>query len=233
MVKSQRQEENELVWWPPESVQELARLAFDSGGDPDSIYPALDPTMLTVPDVEGSKENRCQLTRTPYGRRFISEELNVYLENLFNLIVGRAPDIGLEVSLCRFDLFHGHIFITETGRLGILFHAKEYPACNKEFPFNMGYCQIGSNVTYDADSMNLRNILWLAPLPSISGKDWLAPGVLVALDAHPGGIIYRDVIPEYLDYVRTIYEGDLGDVVADVSYLNVGDTKPDYQIFIC
>ncbi|XP_059313201.1 uncharacterized protein LOC132064284 isoform X2 [Lycium ferocissimum] len=55
------------------------------------------------------------------------------------------------------------------------FHAKEYPAYDKEvFPCNMGYCQIGSNVSYD-DSMNLRNILWLAPLASNSTKEWLAP----------------------------------------------------------
>jgi hypothetical protein len=26
---------------------------------------------------------------------------------------------------------------------------------------------------------------------------------------------------------------DLGEVVVDVNYLNVGDTVPDYQIFVC
>lgn len=36
---------------------------------------------------------------------------------------------------------------------------------------------LGSDVTYD-DSMNLRNILWLAPLPSNSSPDWLAPGII-------------------------------------------------------
>lgn len=82
------------------------------------------------------------------------------------------------------------------------FHAKEYPAYDKKlFPYNMGYCQVGkqgqscgmsqmlniiiwlcswsfsgSNVAYD-DSMNLRNILWLAPLPSNSTRAWVAPGV--------------------------------------------------------
>lgn len=35
----------------------------------------------------------------------------------------------------------------------------------------------------------------------------LLAGVLVVLDAHPGGIIYRDIIPEYVNYARTIYEG--------------------------
>lgn len=27
------------------------------------------------------------------------------------------------------------------------------------------------------------------------------------LDARPGGIIYRDIIPEYVRFARTIYEG--------------------------
>ncbi|CAI9764269.1 unnamed protein product [Fraxinus pennsylvanica] len=91
------------------------------------------------------------------------------------------------------------------------FHAKEYPAYDKEvFPYNMGYCQVGSNVPYD-DGMNLRNILWLAPLPSNSTKSWLAPGVLVVLDAHPKGIIYQDLIPEYVHVARTLYEDDFGE----------------------
>ncbi|XP_076938183.1 uncharacterized protein LOC143606233 [Bidens hawaiensis] len=81
--------------------------------------------------------------------------------------------------------------------------------------------------------MNLRNILWLAPLPSNSTSDWSAPGVLVVLDARPGGIIYRDIIPEYANYARTIYEEYFGETVVDVNYLNVGAAEPDYQIFIC
>ncbi|XAR52634.1 hypothetical protein NMG60_11020801 [Bertholletia excelsa] len=225
---------NDLVWWPPSPVMELARLAVDSGGDPDVIHRMLDPTIIPVPDVEESKENKCELTRTPYGRRFINEELNKYLKFLFEVIVARGPSIGLDVSLSRFDLFHGHIFLaTGSGRLGILFHAKEYPLYDKEvFPYYMGYCQIGSNVAFD-NSMNLRNILWLAPMPSNSPNTWSAPGVLVVLDAHPGGIIYRDIIPDYVNFARTIYEDDLGDVAADVNYLKTGVAVPDYQIFIC
>lgn len=38
---------------------------------------------------------------------------------------------------------------------------------------------------------------------------FLLTGVLVVLDARPGGIIYRDLIPEYVNYARTIYEGFL------------------------
>ncbi|PKI51500.1 hypothetical protein CRG98_028060 [Punica granatum] len=205
---SSRREEDQLIWWPPEPVLELARLAFDSGGDPDAIHRALDPSIIPVPDIEDSKENGCELTRTPYGRRFLSEELNLYLEFLFELIVARGPAVGLNVSLNRYDFFHGHLFLTtDTGRLG-------------------------SDVIYD-DSMNLRNILWLAPLPSESPKSWAAPGVLVVLDARPGGIIFRDLIPEYVNIASTIYEDDLGTVAVDVNYLNVGGAVPDYQIFIC
>ncbi|KAG2278556.1 hypothetical protein Bca52824_061111 [Brassica carinata] len=233
----EEEDENSLVWWPPESILDLARLAVDSGGDPGSIHRALDPTMIPVPttNVEGSRTSKCQLTRTPYGRHFIAEEVNSYFEFLFRLIESRGPSVGLNVSLSRYDLFHGHLFLaSESGRLGILFHAKEYPAYDKRlFPYNMGYCQRGSDVKY-GDSINLRNILWLAPLPSKSGPGWLAPGVLVVLDAHPDGIIYRDLIPNYVKFVRTIYEDDLGTSTVDVNYFNVGGAgEPDYQLFIC
>ncbi|AED93717.1 unnamed protein product [Arabidopsis thaliana] len=232
--RSKFEEENSLIWWPPESVLELARLAVDSGGDPGSIQRTLNPKMIPVPDVERSRKDKCQLTRTPYGRHFIAEEVNSYFEFLFHLIESRGPSVGLNVSLSRYDLFHGHLFLaSESGRLGILFHAKEYPAYDKKvFPYNMGYCQRGSDVKYN-DSMNLRNILWLAPLPSNSSPDWVAPGVLVVLDAHPDGIIYRDLIPDYVKFVRTIYEDDLGTTAVDVNYLNVGAHEPDYQLFMC
>ncbi|XP_078444960.1 T-box protein [Wolffia australiana] len=227
-------EEDERIRWPPEPVMELARLAVDSGGDPAAIQAALDPAVLKIPDVEGLEEDKCQLTRTPYGRRFINEGLNAYLAFLFELISDRSPMIGLNINLSRYDLFHGHIFLApDTGRLGILFHAREYPAYEKNiFPINMGYCQRGSCLAYD-DSMNLRNILWLAPLPCNRTKGWLAPGVLVALDAHPGGIIYDCLVPEYVNYVRTIYEDDLGYNVADVNYFNIADTPSSRRIFIC
>ncbi|CAN4111077.1 unnamed protein product [Withania somnifera] len=227
-------EENELIWWPPAPVMELARLAVDSGGDVAAIQRTLDPTVIPIPDCEGSKEDRCELTRTPYGRLFISKEINSYIESLFQMIVARGPSVGLHVSLSRFDFFHGHVFLArDSGRLGILFHAKEYPAYDKQvFPCNMGYCQIGTNVSYD-DSMNLRNILWLAPLASNSTKEWLAPGVLVVLDAHPSGVIYKDLIPAYVQIARTLYEDDFGDVAFDVNYLNTGGEMPKFQIFIC
>lgn len=229
-----KEEEDELVRWPSPPVMELARLTVDSGGNPAVIERSLDPTVVKVPDVEGLAKDKCQLTRTPTAYRFANKELNSYFAFIFEMIAARAPLAGFNVSLSRYDLFHGHLFLaSDTGRLGILFHAKESPAYDKElFPYHTGYCQTGSNVVYD-DSMNLRNILWLAPLPSNVTKAWVAPGTLVVLDAHPDGIIYKKLVPEYVDYVRTIYEDDFGDVVVDVNYLNVGKVVPGDKIFIC
>jgi hypothetical protein len=40
---------------------------------------------------------------------------------LFHAIVTLAPSVGFNVTLSRFDLFHGHIFTSyDTSRLGIL-----------------------------------------------------------------------------------------------------------------
>ncbi|PKA58435.1 hypothetical protein AXF42_Ash013941 [Apostasia shenzhenica] len=226
-------EEDEMVRWPPVAVMELSRLAVDSSGDPGTIQRSLDPTVLPIPDVEGLKKDKCQLTRTPNGYRFSNKGLNCYMEFLFELIEERAPSVGINVSLSRYDLFHGHLFLAgESGRLGILFHAREYPAYEKNFPYNLGYCQSGSNVIYD-DSMSLRNILWLAPLPSNATKAWLASGTLVVLDAHPGGIVYKNLVPDYVKFARTIYEDDFGEVVLDVNYINVANASPGERIFVC
>ncbi|KAM7469772.1 hypothetical protein LguiA_007955 [Lonicera macranthoides] len=45
-----REEEvdNNLVWFPPAPVMELARIAVDSGGDAGAIHRALDPTIIPI-----------------------------------------------------------------------------------------------------------------------------------------------------------------------------------------
>ncbi|XP_020212404.1 uncharacterized protein LOC109796950 isoform X2 [Cajanus cajan] len=183
-----RSKDNDLIWWPPEPVLELARLSVDSGGDPAAIHRLLDPTII------------------PHRYLMLKDQQKNAVS---------SPELPMaDASFVRF-------------------HAKEYPAYDKQvFPYNMGFCQRGSNVTYD-DSMNLRNILWLAPMPGDSDESWVAPGVLVVLDARPDGIIYRDLIPDYVNFARTIYEDDFGDVAVDVNYLNVGSKTRNYQLFIC
>jgi hypothetical protein len=44
-----------------------------------------------------------------------------YMAFLFHAISALSPSVGFNVSLNRFDLFHGHMFTTyDTHRLGIL-----------------------------------------------------------------------------------------------------------------
>uniref|UniRef100_J3NCT3 Uncharacterized protein n=1 Tax=Oryza brachyantha TaxID=4533 RepID=J3NCT3_ORYBR len=115
-------EVSRMVMWLQAPVKELAHLAVDSGGDPAYIHRALDPTMLPVPDIHEVK-NKCQVTRTPYGRRFANklQDINSYLVFSFVLIVAQGPSVGLNASLCRYDLFQGHLFLASgIGRLGIL-----------------------------------------------------------------------------------------------------------------
>ncbi|KAG6521720.1 hypothetical protein ZIOFF_018845 [Zingiber officinale] len=50
----------------------------------------------------------------------IPQELNAYFAFLFELIAERGSSVGLNVNLSRYDLFHGHLFIADSGRLDIL-----------------------------------------------------------------------------------------------------------------
>eukprot|EP00798_Chlamydomonas_sp_ICE-L_P008255 gene8255-1524_t len=96
-----------------------------------------------------------------------------------------------QVSISRFDLFHAHMFTDHHfKRIGILFHAKEYPAYvpfsvdsdltrnigehagnsvaaedtllkfRHCFEVNLGYCQTGSDVQFCPDAMGMRNFLF-------------------------------------------------------------------------
>lgn len=79
----------------------------------------------------------------------------------------------LQPGLNRFDLFHAHLFAVarrnhtggkiggEDGGLGLLFHAREYPALDTNvWPHNLGFCQRGSRLHFDARQMDLRNIVY-------------------------------------------------------------------------
>ncbi|CAM6115491.1 unnamed protein product [Calypogeia fissa] len=229
---------------PPAAVRDLASKTVEWGGDPTVVMNALGPKSYPVPDVEGSTEQRCTLTKYDDGRRFAKQDITKYMAFLFETIAELSPSVGLNISLNRFDLFHGHMFTAyNTGRLGILFHSREYPAYDEnKFPLNLGYCQKGSTLPYDA-SMALRNIVWLAPMPDCSpvinssnqtcSKKWLAPGSLFVLDTAEGKILDRELVPDYLDVVHTVSEDDLGDVMLDVNYFSLANNTPEERIFLC
>eukprot|EP00891_Asterochloris_glomerata_P002779 jgi/Astpho2/2779/Aster-x1098 len=66
-----------------------------------------------------------------------------------------------KVALSRFDLFHAHLFCERTSnQLGMLFHAHEYPAMGPDFKINLGFCQRGSNLEFNAHAMDFRNLIW-------------------------------------------------------------------------
>lgn len=148
------------------------------------------------------------------ARRFNSArhlDLTVFLQALFHDV---AEAIGCTLSIC--DLQHTHMFLTahsddgfeERGELGLLFHAREYPAWDDQtFPFYLGFCQNGSNLYLnrdDATAMRLRSAVWL-----------LGCNVVVVLDADgaerwPFG---------------TVYESELGKPVADIFFFDGGKTQ--------
>ncbi|KAK6497936.1 hypothetical protein TWF506_004183 [Arthrobotrys conoides] len=162
------------------------------------------------PAFEGG---RCQLGKdthkvTPF---LASTTLGIYFENLFQMIPTWTNG---GILLSRFDLFHGHLFANpSTGIVGVVFHSKEYPAENTDgFPFNLGFCQINSDVTFTEKIMRKRNIVWTIDAHDRASLWWIDMGVEIGdstIDAILGGK------PFY-----TLYEGSLGYVVADFYYLN-------------
>lgn len=66
----------------------------------------------------------------------------------------------MQVALNRYDLFHAHFFLTGDGSIGLLFHAKEFPALSTEFPYNLGFCQRNSTMPYSPLEMAWRNFVW-------------------------------------------------------------------------
>jgi len=64
-------------------------------------------------------------------------------------------------SLSRHDLFHGHVFVSKAGGVGILMHAAECPRYDPwGFPLDLGYCQRDSRLEFNPRAMDLRNIVF-------------------------------------------------------------------------
>ncbi|KAJ6256472.1 hypothetical protein Dda_8334 [Drechslerella dactyloides] len=155
---------------------------------------------------------RCELGKDSNGvvPFTTSSTLGTYFESLFQMIPSWTKG---QIALSRFDLFHAHLFANPTTRVAALvFHAKEYPADNADtFPFNLGFCQIGSNLVFVDKIMRRRNLVWIIDANDRTSLWWIDMGVKTgdqAVDAVTGGA------PFY-----TLYEDSLGHVVADFYYL--------------
>jgi len=128
------------------------------------------------------------------------------------------------VQLNRFDLFHAHLFLEhETGEIGLLFHAQEYPAFSEEdFPYCLGFCQEGSSVTYCPERMSQRNVLW-----------W--DGHLHALDLSPARPLHHLLLDPVHggDIFFTLDEALFGTRVLDVCYFQSLHTyRPEHRLFV-
>eukprot|EP00879_Flechtneria_rotunda_P005673 GHRR01005972.1.p1 GENE.GHRR01005972.1~~GHRR01005972.1.p1 ORF type:complete len:456 (+),score=150.16 GHRR01005972.1:145-1512(+) len=97
--------------------------------------------------------------------------------------------------------------------VGVLFHAAEYPAYdNDSFPFMLGRCQANSTLRFQQRSMDLRNILW-----------W--QGQLAVLDVGERSPLHDLLLHEGTRPLRTVYEEDFGQPVADLLLLVQGQPR--------
>lgn len=137
-------------------------------------------------------------------RRVTNRAVEVFFRALFE-----AAGFACGSKLSRFDLFHAHLFYNRTeGVLGMLFHAKEYPAFDEcAFPYELGFCQTGSDVKLmRPGDMKTRSAVWFF------GEE----GV---------GLVESDRLP-----FGTIYESELGDVLADLFYFEARFSPPGNRL---
>lgn len=135
-----------------------------------ALRQALAPRRYPIPSWGSLAHCRCQLAPSPAGRRFRARPINACLALVFEQLPAAVALAGLPpVQLSRWDLHHGHLFFEPgCGRLGLLLHAKEYPAWEAErFEVHLGHCQQcggdgggGSPLRFDEAAMDTRNYLW-------------------------------------------------------------------------
>lgn len=171
-----------------------------------------------VPNVENSALRQCSLSHESTGRRLRCRNSQKFVADLFKTVESESW-----ATLNRFDLFHAHVFTTcerDSPRVGILFHAKEYPAYDEhEFSVNLGRCQVGSSLKFQEEEFQSRNILWLTLDKATS--------LLALLDTS----VLKDllVVPE----LHTTYEGDFGKVEGDIYYFDsLHNRKISERLFV-
>ena len=127
-----------------------------------ALHAALAPRRLRVPSFGTLAHCGCHLTSTTVARRFRSRQLNACLALLFEQAPAAAALAGLPpIELSRWDLHHGHLFYERgSAQLGLLLHAREYPAATADFDVCLGNCQAGGAPPYEQRAQQLRNLLW-------------------------------------------------------------------------
>jgi hypothetical protein len=116
------------------------------------------PQIQSAAGVASAKQKYCQLSNNIVCKfrqdTAIGKMLEKKITSLFEDYIAMVP--GVEIS--SFNLFHCHFIFSTTKKSEIilLFHAFEYP---KDSPTNLGYCQIGSNVSLHNPNYKKRNAI--------------------------------------------------------------------------
>ncbi|KAJ3181979.1 hypothetical protein HDU87_000317 [Geranomyces variabilis] len=156
---------------------------------------------------------KCELTKDENPvLPFTSPALEDYFTDIFTSIPKLTQR---KLALSRFDLFHAHVFAnTATRTAGVVFHSREYPAENdKTFPYNLGFCQVGSDEPFDDAVMRRRNLVWVMDSSTPGGSLYW-----IDMADKTGNADVDAVLQDGPFY--TLYETDLGHVLADFYYLN-------------
>jgi hypothetical protein len=146
---------------PPRAWRTLTACVAEHGAA--ALRNCLAPRRYPVPSFHTLAHCACQLTSNRVGRRFHAKQINLFLALLFQQVPAAVALAGLPpVQLDRWDLHHAHLFYAPScAQLGLLLHAKEYPAEHPElFDVNLGYCQRGSVLEFDEAAMDHRNLVW-------------------------------------------------------------------------
>mmetsp|Transcript_7988 Transcript_7988/g.14487 ORF Transcript_7988/g.14487 Transcript_7988/m.14487 type:complete len:278 (-) Transcript_7988:266-1099(-) len=153
-------------------------------------------------------------------RRLESRELEAMFILLFQAIQSNKKFAqvrgGVPVQLSHFDLHHGHFFYhEESQQFGILFHCAEYPKYHSQWmPYNLGFCQKGSDLYPNPKLLLTRNVVWLE-----NSNHLLAINTEFAADVtYPGSL-------------GTLYERDLGMLWMDVFFLAENDNTPGIFVY--
>lgn len=178
------------------------------------------PKLLFVEDAEGAAVARCQLCWQRTARRFADAGLQHFFAQLFLSVESQVEHI----TLSRFDLFHGHVFLAP-GVFGVLFHAREYPRSDV---YSLGFCQHNSTLPFDEQLQSRRNILFVASASPAAGERRAA---LAVLNTSEGGPLH-DLLRPGAEELHTVDEASLGTPLLDVTYLNNRRVAPQHRVFV-
>ena len=135
----------------------------------------------------GAADPRCRLAGGGPGRVLADRSAMRYLAAVFEAAAaGSLAALGVPIALDPFDLFHGHLVACPKVGLGLVLHAKEYPAFSAEmFPHRLGFCQSGSDLRPSARGLAFRNLLFVLLE--------CGAAALLAVDCSPGSRPAREL----------------------------------------